>query len=349
MREHGGDWKSYIEQFRQMPLDFSANLSPLGMPPLVRRAAVQALEHAERYPDPYCRTLRESITSQLGIPTEFCLCGNGAADLLFRLVLAVKPQTALLPVPTFSEYEAALKTVDCSIQYHLLSEADDFALTDRFLDAVTSKIDLVVLCSPNNPTGRTISSVLMQQIIQRCEETDTLLVVDSCFEEFMDEPKAHSPIVQLTEHPNLVILKAFTKLYAMPGLRLGYTVSAHTALLKRMQDMGQPWPVSSLAQAAGVAALKETAYVQSVRSLIRTQRRRMMEELHALGLRVIPGEANFLLFQGKAGLKESLQKEGILIRCCEDFVGLDETWYRTAIRTESENTRLLAALKKVIG
>ena len=147
----------------------------------------------------------------------------------------------------------------------------------------------------------------------------------------------------------MVVIKAFTKLYAMPGLRLGYALSSNTTLLERMRDMGQPWPVSCLAQEAGIAAVRETAYVQSVRSLIQVQRRRMIGELRTLGLRVIPGEANYLLFQGKTGLKQELQKEGILIRCCADYIGLDKTWYRIAIRTESENTRLLAALKKVIG
>lgn len=349
MRIHGGDWNSHIEQFGEIPLDFSANLSPLGIPQAVREAAVHALEHAEHYPDPYCRTLRSAISTSLGIPLSYCLCGNGAADLLFRMVLAVKPQTALLAVPTFSEYEAALKTVDCSIRRYHLSESEEFALTDRFLGAVTPDIDLVILCSPNNPTGLTVSPALLQKIILRCEENGALLAVDSCFEDFLDNPEAHSLIPNLTEHPNVLVIKAFTKLYAMPGLRLGYALSSNTALLERMRDMGQPWPVSSLAQEAGIAAVGETAYVQSVRSLIRIQRKRMIGELRALGLRVIPAEANFLLFQGKPGLKQELQRQSILIRCCADYVGLDETWYRIAIRTESENTRLLAALKKVIG
>ena len=349
MRKHGGDWNSHFEQFGEMPLDFSANLSPLGMPQAVREAAVHALEHAEHYPDPYCRSLRAAITTQLGIPVSHCLCGNGAADLLFRMALAVKPQTALLAVPTFSEYEAALKTVNCSIRYYHLSEAEEFALTDRFLGAVTPDIDLVILCSPNNPTGLTVSPALMQKIILRCEENGALLAVDSCFQDFLDNPEAHSLVSELAEHPNVVVIKAFTKLYAMPGLRLGYALSSNTTLLERMRDMGQPWPVSCLAQEAGIAAVSETAYVQSVRSLIQVQRRRMIGELRTLGLRVIPGEANFLLFQGKPGLKQALQKEGILILCCADYIGLDETWYRIAIRTESENTRLLAALKKVIG
>lgn len=349
MRNHGGDWRSYTKQYGQLPLDFSANISPLGTPQQVRKAALRALDRIDCYPDPYCRDLCDAIASALHIPPDWCLCGNGAADLLFRIALAVKPNTALIPVPTFSEYEAALQTVDCAVTHYALSERDDFVLSERFVAQITPEIDLVVLCSPNNPTGLTISPERMHRIIERCRETGTLLVVDACFQEFLDDPEAHSLIPPLADNPHLLVVKAFTKLYAIPGLRLGYCLSANPALLERIHDMGQPWAVSVAAQEAGIAALKETEYVQNVRRIVREQREWLYSQLCALGLRVIPGEANYLLFQSRAGLAEALKKHGILIRCCADYAGLDETWYRTAVRTEEENTRLLTALREVIG
>ncbi|MDO5548683.1 MAG: threonine-phosphate decarboxylase CobD [Eubacteriales bacterium] len=349
MRGHGGDWVSYHEKYGRLPLDFSTNVSPLGLPDSVREAAIQSLDSADRYPDPQCRALRREITAELGIPSEFCLCGNGAADLLFRVMLAKKPRRALLPVPTFSEYEAALKAVDCVVETVPLSEKTEFRLSEEVLRFITPETDVLFLCEPNNPTGLTTPRELLLRILRRCRETETLLVLDECFLDFLEEPEQHTLLSALSYHPNLLILRAFTKLYAMAGLRLGYCICSDTELLRQMQDAGQPWAVSAVAQYAGRAALQETEYVHRVRMLLQKQRPRLLQALRALGLRVLPGEANYLLFQGRTGLAEALQDRGILIRCCANYDGLDASWYRIAIRTEEENTRLLAALREVLG
>lgn len=348
MREHGGDWFGYQEKYGRLPLDFSTNVSPLGLPDSVRSAAIQALSGVDRYPDPQCRRLRRDIAARRGIPSEFCLCGNGAADLLFRVVLAKRPRRALVPVPTFSEYEAALHTVDCVVEQYSLSEQQAFHLTKDFLNRITSETDVLFLCEPNNPTGLTTPRELLLRILRRCGETETLLVVDECFQDFLDEPERHTLLSEIVSNPQMIILRAFTKLYAMAGLRLGYCICSDINLLHQMQTVGQPWAVSSIAQQAGIAALQETGYVQRVRTLLQEQRPRLLRELRALGLRVLPGEANYLLFQGPVGLAEDLQEKRILIRSCNSYTGLDATWYRIAVRTEEENIRLLAALREVL-
>ena len=153
----------------------------------------------------------------------------------------------------------------------------------------------------------------------------------------------------LLESGNLVILKAFTKLYGMAGVRLGYCLCGDETLLEKMQTAGQPWAVSSLAQAAGVAALKETAYVDEVRALIARQRPVLTAGLRALGLRVIDGKANYLLFRAPADLNERLRPLGTQVRSCENYPGLGPEWYRTAVRTAPENARLLELMKEVLG
>ena len=145
-----------------------------------------------------------------------------------------------------------------------------------------------------------------------------------------------------------MILKAFTKLYGMAGVRLGYCLSADTALLDAMRQAGQPWAVSSLAQAAGVAALDETAYVEQVRALIAQQRPRLTAGLRALGLRVLDGRANYLLFRAPETLGGQLLQKGIVLRSCANYPGLDAGWYRTAVRTGPENEHLLKALAEVL-
>ena len=345
---HGGDWAGYRAQYGQDALDFSANVSPLGLPEGVAKAITAALATADRYPDPFCRALRAKLAVHETVPAAHILCGNGAADLIFRLVWAAKPRTALLPAPTFAEYAAALETAGCTVRRHFLRESEDFAVTEAFISAVDEDTDMVFLCQPNNPTGQLTALPLMEQILHRCAACGTLLVVDECFLDFLPDHALHTAKGLLGEG-NLVILKAFTKLYGMAGVRLGYALSADTALLEQMQACGQPWGVSSLAQAAGVAALKETAYVDEVRALIARQRPVLTAGLRALGLRVIDGKANYLLFRAPADLNERLRPLGTQVRSCANYPGLGPEWYRTAVRTAPENARLLELMKEVLG
>ena len=235
---HGGDWAGYRAEFGRDPLDFSANVSPLGLPEGVARAITAALPTADRYPDPLCRELRAKLALHEGVPAEQILCGNGAADLIFRLVWAKKPRRALVTAPTFAEYATALESVGCTVERFFLREQEDFAVTDAFCAAIRPGVDMVFLCQPNNPTGQLTALPLVEQILRRCAACGTLLVVDECFLDFLPDHALHTAKGLLGEG-NLVILKAFTKLYGMAGVRLGYALSADTALLEQMQACGQ--------------------------------------------------------------------------------------------------------------
>ena len=322
---HGGDWMGYRERFGRDALDFSANVSPLGLPEGVAQAIRDVLPLADRYPDPLCRTLRAALSRAEGVPQERILCGNGAADLIFRLVWAVKPHKALVTAPTFAEYASALDTVECEVKRFFLDETNDFAPTDALVDAVDESIDMVFLCQPNNPTGQLASPELVKKLLRRCGECHTILAVDECFLDFLPDADGWTA-KPLLESGNLVILKAFTKLYGMAGVRLGYCLCG-----------------------AGVAALKETAYVDEVRALIARQRPVLTAGLRALGLRVIDGKANYLLFRAPADLNERLRPLGTQVRSCANYPGLGPEWYRTAVRTASENARLLELMKEVLG
>ena len=346
---HGGDWAGYRAEFGCDALDFSANVSPLGLPAGVAAAITNALPTADRYPDPLCRELRAARARAEGVPADWILCGNGAADLIFRLALAVRPRRALLPAPTFAEYEAALQTVGCAVQRVFLREENEFAVTEEFIDAVTPETDIVFLCQPNNPTGQVTPPALVERLVRRCAECGAVLVVDECFLDFLPDRDAWTAKQLLRDAPQLVILKAFTKLYAMAGVRLGYALCGDAALLEKMRGAGQPWAVSSLAQAAGLAALQETAYAGAVRALIAEQRPRMAAGLRALGLRVMDGQANYLLFRATPDFGEKLRRRGAVVRSCANYPGLDAAWYRTAVRTAEENTRLLQIMGEILA
>lgn len=345
---HGGDWAGYRIQYGGEPLDFSANISPLGLPEGVRAAVIASLDSADRYPDPLCRALRGALAQAEKTPPDWCLCGNGAADLIYRAVFARRPRRALVTAPAFSEYEAALELASCPTDRFPLREEDGFVLREDFLGAVTPETDMVFLCQPNNPTGRTAPRPLLERALRRCREAGALLVVDESFCGFLDNPDAYTAKDLLGAYPNLLILKAFTKLYAMAGLRLGYCLCSDAALLENMRRAGQPWAVSGPAQAAGLAALRENRYVGAVRALVRAERPRLAEALARLGLRVIPGEANYLLFRSPAPLAKPLRERGILIRDCSNYHGLGQGWYRAAVRGREDNGRLIAALEDIL-
>lgn len=346
---HGGDWAGFAAEYGTMPLDFSANISPLGLPDGVRTAMIEAAGKQDRYPDPLCRDLCAAIARSRKIPADWVLCGNGAADLIWRLALAEKPRRALLTAPTFAEYAAALRSVGCEVVEYTLRPETDFALDRKFLDAITPETDLVLLCEPNNPTGRTTDPVLLHEVLDTCTANGTMLAVDECFNEFLDAPGAHTLEGCLPDYPNLLIFKAFTKWYAMAGVRLGYVLSSNTALLERLRAAGQPWAVSGLAQAAGSAALQETEYSRTLHALISAQRPRMMAGLAELGCRVVPGQANYLLFyHSRKDLVPALRKKGVLLRDCSNYTGLGPGWYRCAVRSGAENDAFLQAMKEVL-
>ena len=343
---HGGDARGFLARYGKTPLDFSANVNPLGVPQAVRDALCHAAQDADRYPDPLCRDLRAAIAKSEGLTPDRVFCAAGAAEIIYRLAAALKPKRALIPAPTFSEYALALAGQGCEVERYWLRDEDDFTLTPAILPQLRAGIDLMFLCNPNNPTGSVIDPDLMTEILKRCAVHHIRLVVDECFLGFTSRPETHTLTPMLAQYQNLLLLKAFTKLYGMAGVRLGYCLSDDLVLLRRLYQAGPPWNVSSLAQQAGIAALGAQDYLDESRAIVAAERPRLHAALAALGLRVIPGEANYVLFfSSTPRLLEKLCQKGILIRDCANFEGQGDGWYRIAVRTPSENDRLLAALE----
>ena len=349
---HGGDWAGYRAQYGHDALDFSANVSPLGLPQGVANAIAAALPHADRYPDPLCRALRAKLAPHEGIPAESILCGNGAADLIFRLVWAAKPRTALVTAPTFAEYAAALESAGCAVRRHFLQAEVDFAVTDSILSSITPEVDMVFLCQPNNPTGQLTPLPLVERILRRCEACGALLVVDECFRDFLEDCDGNSMKGWVEEFPNLLILRAFTKHFAMAGLRLGYCLCANPPLLERMAGLGQPWGVSVPAQIAGVAALSDTDYLRRTRELIAQERDYLKQQLGKLPVRVIGSQANYIFFHApedserENSLAAALEQDGILIRSCDNYYGMPKGYYRIAVRSHADNQKLVEAMER---
>ncbi|MBQ8509481.1 MAG: aminotransferase class I/II-fold pyridoxal phosphate-dependent enzyme [Clostridia bacterium] len=337
---HGGD--IYTNAVR---LDFSANINPAGMPEKVRQALIQAAESCSAYPDPYCTELRGKIAAHERVPMDAVLCGNGAAELIYQYAYTLpKGKPALIVSPTFCEYEQALCAAGIPAEYYLLREADGFRLTEEILRTDFSKYSAVYLCSPNNPTGITVEPKLIDTIAA----TGVRLFCDFCFLDLTDHPEKYDIPSLIQTYPNLTILRAFTKSYTMAGVRLGYVLCGDAEFLAAMSEKTQCWNVSTLAQAAGIAAMDCLDWLRDSVRLISEERKRITAELCALDIRVYPGEANYLLLYSGKNLTEPLMRRGMMVRDCSNYIGLGDGYIRIAVRTRSENDQLLTELKEVL-
>ena len=343
---HGGDIYN-----NKVNMDFSVNINPLGIPDTVKEAMSDALSYADRYPDIACSGLKKALAgyfTQQGcsIQSEDIIPGNGASELFMAIAHAIKPEKAVLLAPGFFGYEHVLKAAGCDIRYFQLDEQSDFspaARTEALMDMLTDDTDIFFIANPNNPTGRLADSSFMKQIIKHCKEKHIYVVADECFMGFCE--KNYSVLSLLCYYDNLIVVRAFTKLFAIPGVRLGYMVSKNDTVRRKVQSNLPEWNVSVLAQMAGEACIRKSGYIKETSAYVGRQRRLLSDGLKKLGFKVYKSDADFILFYSKLPLYDILLDKGILIRDCSNYVGLSGGYFRVAVKTYDENVRLL----KVIG
>ena len=337
---HGGDVFD-----KEISLDFSSNINPLGMPQAVKEAIVHSAEYCDAYPDPYCRKLRESISAYEDISCDRILCGNGAAELIYAYAYALEDdRPALIVAPTFCEYQKALCAARKRVGYYLLREDRDFTLTEDIMNTDLSRYSAVFLCTPNNPTGIAVDPELLYELAG----TGVRVFADMCFLDLTDDPDRYELPKLIETYPNVTVLRAFTKSFAMAGVRLGYVFCSDAAFLEQMSEKTQCWNVSTVAQQSGIAATNCGGWLKKSVKTIKAERERMTRILRSCGINVYPSEANYLLLHTNIDLYERLLQRRILIRDCSDYIGLSKGYYRIAVRTRPENDMLLTAIKEVI-
>jgi len=371
---HGGNVRRLAEIAGVPPgdlLDFSASINPLGPPGWLREVVLAHLGEVEHYPDPDCSTLVESLSAHYGVDPGRIVVGNGSAEIIAALprVLAAaigQAPRAVIPVPTYADYALAAGEAGYTVEAPALEESRDFALDLEGLGARLRGAEAVFIGRPNNPTGALCPARDLLAVAGG--HPRSWFVVDEAFVGFVDEEAAAAgtgeaagtgaaaglPGLLQADLPNLVVLRSLTKLYAIPGLRLGFAVAA-PAVAAALRRALPPWSVNALAQAVGVAALADKEYVEATRGLVRGERRRLTERLAGLpGLHVFPGTANYLLVKISEGLLDAqelarrLLRRGVAIRVCDDFAGLGPEFFRVAVRTGAENARLIAELQAAL-
>lgn len=338
---HGGDiYRNSVK------LDFSVNGNPMGIPETVRRALLAAVDTSTCYPDPEAEGLRNAVVKRLDVPPSFLVFGNGASELLLAAVHALRPRRTVIPVPSFFGYEHAAAAWDGQIFYYEMQEKRGFVPEAELLQYLTEETDMLFLANPNNPVGNLLPQKQLVQILEHCLKQKIHVVLDECFIDFCRPGSSALPL--LRRYPNLLILRAYTKIYAIPGVRLGYAVCADPVFLSRIRRQLPEWNLSGFAQAAGRACAEEKDYVTTSRDYIRRERAFLQNRLEALGIRVFPGEADFLLIASPIPLYEELLKQEILIRDCSNFRGMPEGYYRIGVRTHEENVELIKAIGGII-
>ncbi|MCE5263600.1 MAG: cobyric acid synthase [Deltaproteobacteria bacterium] len=331
-------------------LDFSANINPLGPPESFRPLISARIAELVHYPDPDCTELVRAFSVRYGVSPDEVLMGNGSTELLFLLPQICGKARALIPCPAYLDYARAAELAGCTVVSIPLREEAGFAADLEAIGLQLRGDEILLLGRPNNPTGQMIPAAGVRELA--AGHPGTLFVVDEAFADFAPEAE---PLIAAGRPENIVILKSLTKFYAMPGLRLGAIV-ATPKRISRLRDRMPPWSVNTLAQAAGEACLRDSDYAAETCRFVGEWRAELAAALGALpGLFVYPGAANFLLVRtdrrdlDASEIGRRLLQEGIAIRDCANFAGLDRRFFRVAVRTAAENDRLCQALGQVWG
>lgn len=348
---HGGNLRLLSKAAGLAPeqlLDFSANINPLGPPEWLRPLISSKIGDLLHYPDPDAIELVAAIATLHGIQTEQVLVGNGATELLHLLPRALGCTRLLLAIPSYADYEGPALLNGLEVERLSLSPDNGFVLDPKLLIPLLQPGQLVLLGQPNNPTGRTFLADALRQVA--INHPTTLFVVDESFIGFTDTTQS----LQQNRPDNLLVLTSLTKLYAIPGLRLGY-LTGSAEHIQKLRTYLPNWTVNSLAQAVGTRAVQDTDYLQRTRSFVTKQREALSQGLSAIpGLTVFTGEANFLLLRldhprlDAQQLADLTLQQGIALRACSNFAGLDGRYFRVAVRTESEQQQLVRVLSGIL-
>ena len=379
---HGGNiYKVFREKNIKEILDYSSNINPYGIPESLKKRITENLEVLERYPDPDYVELRQKLANLNKVNLSDIILGNGATEIIFLFMKVINPKKILIVSPTFGEYERAVKATEISgdtvslsssngdnknienkkieIEYFELKESDDFKLNiGNLKNELENKYDLLIICNPNNPTGKFLKLAQTEEILKECNKYDTKLFIDEAFIEFLADGMKESIINTEENKKNLFVTRAFTKFFAIPGLRLGYGMYFDKELEKKISEKKEPWSVNNFAEMAGSTVLDDAEYIEKTLKWIAEEKKYMYEKLNEIsGMKVYETEVNFItgkidekLFSEGVNVKilrEKMLEQGILIRDASNFKFLDERFFRLAIKDRASNERVIEAMKEI--
>ena len=356
--KHGGNLYAALRQsggcFSEI-IDFSANINPLGLSENIRETLSASLDSVIHYPDTQGYNLKQAISQHYQVNADEVTLGNGAVELMYIICHMLKPKRVLVTAPTFSEYESAARASGGRIEYCSLNAENNFAIDLQVIAQQLATVDMAFICNPNNPTGNLLSSKDLEELLLIAKELNTYIVIDESFMDFLTNDDHYTCRPLLAKYDHLIILHSLTKFYAIPGLRLGFSL-ANPKLTKLLHSGKDPWNVNVLAQNAGVTALQDHEYQLKSKEYIQQQNRALFHNLQTIpGLKPYVPSVNFILVNITATnmtgleLSQALAFNNILIRNCSNYNGLSAQFIRVAVKKQEENNILVNTLQKIIG
>ncbi|CDM68319.1 threonine-phosphate decarboxylase [Clostridium bornimense] len=352
---HGGDVEEVARRYnidKKNIIDFSANINPLGISEKCKEAMIDSLNNINVYPDITYFRLKKSISRFENINSNNIFLGNGAAECIFNVVRAINPKKALIPAPSFSEYKQAVDSVDGEIKYHVLKENNNFNFDEDFICDITEDVDLVFICNPNNPTGTLTSREFILKVIEKAKIVDAIIVIDESFLDFVFEEERYTLKNLINSFDRLVIIKSLTKFFALPGVRVGYGITSNTKIMKAIKKISIPWNINTVAVEGSIASLNDTEYIKKTREYMEKERENLYKEIKShKGIKVFNPSVNYIFFklESNIDLRGKLLEKNILIRSCENYYGLDNRYYRVAVKSNSDNKILVKLLEEVLN
>lgn len=335
-------------------LDFSANINPLGFPASVKKIILNHIKDIVNYPDVEQEQLKKTAAKYYGTNTDNLMPGNGSVELIHIVLEALRPSKTIIPSPTFSEYALSCQNRNIDTVYINLRTNGfkfDLQIINNLIDTITPN-SMLILCNPNNPTGILIKRHDLSVLLEILQNKNSYLLIDEAFMDFVD---VNESMVEFIEHyNNLIILKSVTKFFALPGLRLGF-VLACPELIKKFHTLKDPWNINTFAGFVGAKVLKDQQYIDKTRIYISQEKLRFWENLKSIPvLEPLFPEANFVFVKMTTDIKvstlaQSLKKKGILIRDCSNYLFLDSSFFRVAVKRKEDNDVLISALKEVLN
>ncbi len=357
---HGGDVWGFSRKYNvpiETVLDFSGPINFLGPSPKALEAVVEHARFVRFYPDPNPIELKMEIAKYVGhgVDVANIILGNGSIELIY-MIAEIFPRNfrAIIPVPSFTEYEKAALRVGGEPTFVQLP--DNFALeTESIKNAITDDTRILCICNPHSPSGTLYSKKTVAELVDFCHKKDIIVSVDENYIEFTEKAQDTTMAGYMREYDNLFVIRSVTKFYGMPGIRFGYGIATE-GLIDTLQTVRQPWSINSLAGFATLAALKDKEFIENTKITIAKERGQFAQMLGQIGdLHVFPSETNFLLVKilnkkaTSTELREKMAEKGILIRDCSTFVGLDDSYFRVTVRSAEDNRKLVKTLGKILN
>ncbi len=355
---HGSDIEK-IEEVYGIPkediVSFSANVSPMGVSERYLQGITSKLDCVERYPDREYRALKKAISLYCGAKSENIIVGGGSTELIGAAIKQMESPRVIIVTPAYSEYERNVKQRGGTVEHFFLKEEDGFAPDiSEICEALNESHDILIICNPVNPTSTAFTRDGMEAVLKRCEKCGIVCIVDETYIDFADERFDVTPLTD--RFGCLFVIRSMSKFFCAPGLRLGYGITQGAELKERIEESKDPWSVSSLSNEAALLMLSDTDHIGRTRAYIKEERQRIMsllDDMEPLGIRYYRPEANFVLVRlpeggpTSGGLFERAVKEGMMIRDCADFPGLDDRYIRFCFMKKDDDDRLMSLIRKV--